>query len=413
VRRSCAVALAALCALAGCSGDKGPDGTPAQGTRKPATPTAEDRLAALLGRRAQALQAGSPRRYAATATGPQRAEDRREAANARELDLRDVTLKPTEVDVADDRAVLRVRSAYGIEGVRGRFEAERVLRAVKTRAGWRIRSEASRRQRHPWELAPFSARRSAHFVILAPSALAVDGLREALEDGYARMRAVLAAGTLRRRYLVVVAGDPAQARQMTSGIRGVATLAAISDTAVREDGPAEKVASVASQRLLVVWPAFAPLGLDGRRRIVTHELTHAALAGETSGRTPGWLAEGVALYVSGDDRVAEAARRVIGGTARRGLSLTGLATPSAIAKLGGEAQSAAYAYSSAAALYIAERFGRRKLFRLYDAFNDESLSAPTGAQLTAQAVRGTLGIPMLRLERDLRRWILDRALMPG
>ncbi len=250
-------------------------------------------------------------------------------------------------------------------------------------------------------------------MILAPTALVVDGLPEALEDGYARMRDVLAAGTLRSRYLVVVAGDPAQARQMTSGIRGVATLAAISDTAVHEEGPAERVSSVASQRLLVVWPAFAPLDLDGRRRVVTHELTHAALARETSGRTPGWLAEGVALYVSGDDRVAEAARRVAVGISRRGLSLSGLSTPSAIAKLGGEAQSAAYAYSSAAAFYIVERFGRRRLFRLYDVFNEESLRAPTGAQLTAQAVRDTLGVPLLRLERDLRRWILDQGLLPG
>ncbi len=85
-------------------------------------------------------------------------------------------------------------------------------------------------------------------------------------------------GVLRRRYLVVVAGDAAQARQMTTGIRGVATLAAISDSAVREQGPADRVVQVASQRLLVVWPAFAPLDADGRARVVAHELTHAALA---------------------------------------------------------------------------------------------------------------------------------------
>jgi len=413
VRR--ALALAALCALAGCSGggDKGPDGSPAQSTSKPATPTAEEQLAGLLERRAKALQAGSARRYAATSTGPQCAEDRREARNARRLDLRDVSLRATKTDVQGAKAVVRVRSAYAIRGVRGRFEAERILRADRTGKGWRIRSEASRRQRHPWEVAPFSARRTDHFMILAPSALAVEGLPEALEDGYARMRDVLVSGTLRRRYLVVVAGSAAQARQMTSGIRGVATLAAISDTAVHEEGVAEKVVSVASQRLLVVWPAFAPLGADGRRRVVTHELTHAALAPQTSGRTPGWLAEGVALYVSGDRRVQEAARDVAGGTAeRRALSLSGLSTPSAIAKLGGAAQSAAYAYSSSAAFYLVERFGRRRLFKLYDAFNDESLSAPTGAELTAQAVRRTLGVPILRLERDLRRWVLDRGLLP-
>ena len=141
---------------------------------------------------------------------------------------------------------------------------------------------------------------------------------------------VLVKGVLRRRYLVVVAADAAQARQMTTGIRGVATLAAISDSAVREEGPADRVVQVASQRLLVVWPSFAPLDADGRRRVVAHELTHAALAGHTSGRTPGWLVEGIALYVSGDRRVGDAARYVAGdagGVSRRALTLTGLSSP--------------------------------------------------------------------------------------
>jgi hypothetical protein len=219
---------------------------------------------------------------------------------------------------------------------------------------------------------------------------------------------------LRRRYLVVVAADAAQARQMTTGIRGVATLAAISDSAVREQGLADRVVRVASQRLLVVWPAFAPLDPDGRRRVVTHELTHAALAGRTSGRTPGWLVEGIALYVSGDRRVGDAARLVAGDAAavsRRALTLTGLSAPGAIGRLGGEGQSAAYAYSSAAAFYIVERFGRKPFLRLYDAFNDPELTEPEGAELTAAAIRRVLGIGLLELERDLRRWIVTRAVV--
>ena len=228
------------------------------------------------------------------------------------------------------------------------------------------------------------------------------------------MGEVLVKGVLRRRYLVVVAGDAAQARQMTTGIRGVATLAAISDSAVREKGPADRVVQVASQRLVVVWPSFAPLDADGRRRVVAHELTHAALAGKTSGRTPGWLVEGIALYVSGDRRVGDAARYVAGdagGVSRRALTLTGLSSPGAIGRLDGEGQSAAYAYSSAAAFYIAERFGRKRYLRLYDAFNDPKLTEPEGAELTAAAVRKTLGISLLDLERDLRRWIVTRAVV--
>ena len=413
-----AAALVLLLGVAGCGGSgggkDGPDGTGARGTEAPKPPSAEAQLGALLQRRARALQAGSARRYAATATGAQRARDRAVARNAAGLPLRHVALEPREIEVHGARAVLRVRSGYGVAGIRGRFEADRTLRARRTARGWRIASSASRRQRLPWEIARFSARRTAHFTILAPAALATGGLEAALEDGYDRMGEVLVKGVLRRRYLVVVAADAAQARQMTTGIRGVATLAAISDSAVREQGPADRVVQVASQRLLVVWPSFDPLDADGRRRVIAHELTHAALAGRTSGRTPGWLVEGIALYVSGDRRVGDAARFVAGdagGVSRRALTLTGLSAPGAIGRLGGEGQSAAYAYSSAAAFYIAERFGRKRYLRLYDAFNDPKLTEPEGAELTAAAVRKALGVDLLELERDLRRWIVTRAVV--
>jgi hypothetical protein len=406
VRRAAAALLAAAALVAGCSGGGGSSstpGSPAQGTQHPQPPSDEAQLKALLDRRAKALEQGRVHAYAATATGTQRARDRRIAANGRGLPLRDVTLDAAKVEVHGRNAVLDVRSGYAIKGVRGRFDAGRTMRAVKTRRGWRIRSVASRRQQHPWEVAPFSAQRSPHFTILAPTATGTSGLSDALEGGYARMREILAAGRLRRRYLVVVAGDARQARRMTAGIRGVATLAAISDTAVREQGPAEQVAQVASQRLLIVWPEFAPLDPAGRLRVVAHELTHAALAGDTSGRTPSWLVEGAALYVSGDRRVDEAAHRVAGGA---NLTLTGLSSPDAIARLGGEGQSAGYSYASAAAFYLVERYGRARFFKLYDAFNKESLRGAAGPDLVDHATRQVLGISLLRLERDLRRWIL-------
>jgi hypothetical protein len=218
-------------------------------------------------------------------------------------------------------------------------------------------------------------------------------------------------GALRRRYLVVVAADGGMARALTRDIRGVETLAAISDAEVREEGPARRVSQVVSQRLLVVWPRFAPLGPDQRERIATHELTHAALAPRTSGRTPAWLLEGVALWTSGDRRSEEAAAllsgRAIAGAgaaqaraARRTLAL--LARPDAIARLSGLRQAAAYAYSSAAAFHVAERYGSRRLLALYDAFNDETLPGRPGAALTDRALRRVLHVSLARMERDLR-----------
>jgi hypothetical protein len=119
---------------------------------------------------------------------------------------------------------------------------------------------------------------------------------------------------------------------------------------------------------------------------VTHELTHAALAGSTSGRTPSWLVEGIAMYVSGDRRAAPA-----------NPDLGALSEPAAIGRLSGAAQSDAYAAASAAAFAIVDRFGAAKLLDLYDSFNDTSLRARPGPRLVDRALRRVLGIGLRQL----------------
>lgn len=421
-------ALVLTVVLAGCGDGDRTGGKPGARVTRAAGSAVESRdataLRRLLARRAATLQDGRARAYAATSTGAQRTRDRRSARNARRLRLRDVELAVRSLDLRGRRATLRVTSLYGVRGVPGRFAAARRVTALRTRAGWRVRAETSRRERHPWEVGPVTERRTRHFVVLAPRGidLASGGLREALESGYRRMRQALRRPRLQPRYLVVVADGPAIARALTRRIRGIGGLAAISDTGVREEGAARRVASVASQRLLVVWTAFGALDPEGRVRVVTHELTHAALAKVTSGRMPAWLLEGAALHASGDRRVDRAARligeTVISGSGsratRRSLALSRLSRPDAIAGLGGAGQEAAYAYSSAAAFYIVARFGRRRYLDLYDVFNDETLDGRPGVALTDRAVRRVLGISFVALERDLRRWILTRALVaPG
>ncbi|MEO8687087.1 MAG: hypothetical protein ABI611_02575 [Solirubrobacteraceae bacterium] len=414
-----ALAVAAL--LAGCGGPSRPKAAPSPtspASKPAATPArAGDATAieSLLRRRAQALEAGNAKAYAATSTGPQRLRDREAARNAAPLRLRDVALAVDSVDVSGRRARLKVRSIYSVRGVRGRFAAARILTAARTGRGWRIRSESSRRARHPWEVGPVAEHRSRHFVVIAPRGLdlAAAGLTEALETGYARMGDVLRRPRLRRRYLVVVAGEARAARSLTQRISGVEGLAAISDSEVRESGPAQRVTEVPSQRLVVVWPPFAALDAEGRLRVVTHELTHAGLAGVTSGRTPAWLLEGMALYVSEDRRAGQAAELVASATspaARRALTLKGLSRPDVIARQHGAGQEAAYAYASAAAFYIVARFGRKRYLELYDAFNDEALPGRAGPALAARAVQHTLGVSFGRLERDLRRWIRTQSL---
>jgi hypothetical protein len=411
VRKAVAALLAAL-ACGGCGGGGGPQlastPTPVAVASTPSKPGDVDQLGALMKRRAAALQAGRPAAYAATASGPQRIKDREVARNARGLPLRDVELKVDQTDVIGRRATLKVRQVYGVRGVRGTFDTSRTIHARRTAAGWRVRSESGERERQPWELGPVEVRRSPHFVVLAPRGLPLDTLVPALDDGYARMGDVLKKPRLRDRYLVVVAGSTQAARAMTASIAGVETLAAISDAEVQESGAAQRVSDVLSQRLVVVWPPFSALDAEGRHRVITHELTHAALAGVTSGRTPSWLVEGMALYVSGDRRVGDASRYLAGeasGPARRALSLGALSKPDAIAHLSGDGQAVAYAYASAASFYIAERFGRARLVRLYNVFNQEGVPGRSAAAATRAAVRRVLGVSLGRLDTDVRAWL--------
>jgi hypothetical protein len=303
-----------------------------------------------------------------------------------------------------------VAAAWGVRGVRGTFVAARTLRAERRAGGWRITGVRGARGRPPWEVADYGQRRLAHFTVLAPRDLDVDaaGLPATLAAGYAAIRTALPRATLRRRYLVVVAPSAGAAYRLTTDIRGIGGLAAISDTAVHEDGPARRVSAVTSQRLLVVWPAFAGLGEDERRRVIAHELTHAVLAEATSGRTPAWLVEGIALYTSGDaraDRVAAALDGRAGApgvTARTAFSLRELSAPDAIARMHGARQAGAYAYASAATFTLAARYGRRALGALYDSFNDESLAGRPGPALVDRALRRTIGEGLDAFEAEVR-----------
>jgi hypothetical protein len=409
LRAALAAAGVAL-ALAGCDlgGGSAPSTRDSPATASPPQP--RDGIQAMLDRRADALESGDVAAYARTAVGGQRADDRRAARIAARLPLRDVTLRIREADIASDRARLRLTAAYGLKGVRGAFLADRRATAVRRGGSWRVETVRRVRGSAPWEVGDYASRRLEHFVLVAPRDLPVDALDlpNALADGYRLIREALPRAPLRRRYLVVIAPTADAARRLTVDIRGIDGLAAISDTAVRESGVARRVTSVMSQRLLIVWPRFAALGGEERRRVVAHELTHAVLAGETSGRTPSWLVEGIALYVSGDDRRDQVATVLAGlagpagSEASTAFTLRGLSSPDAIARLDGNRQSGAYAWASAAAFTLAERHGRRSLLRLYGAFNDEALDGRPGPGLTDRALRRVTGEGIAALEEAIR-----------
>ena len=379
---------------------------PARGATAPAARPASDGelLDRLVAERGAALEAGDPAAYAATSIGPRRARDRAAARRAARLPLAELTLRAHGANVRGDTARLQATIAYRFHGVAARFVAQRRLRARRTPKGWRITAVAGRRERPPWEVADFRPVRAPHVLLLAAAGVPAGELAAALADGYRGMtgrlpgRAVAAGRggrVLPRRVLAVAVADSAQARRLTTHIRGVRTLAAIADAAVRESGPARTVARVLSQRLLIVASAWAAMDPASRARVLVHELTHLALARETSGRVPAWLVEGMAMEVSGDDRSAEAAARAAAGTA---VPLTALCGPDAIARLSGGRQAAAYAVASAATHRIASARGRTALLRLYTAFGDARFHGHPGCPLTDRVLRRTVGLRLAELD---------------
>jgi hypothetical protein len=359
-----AAALLALVALAGCGAKQRPRPAPTpSATATPRPPSERELIADALARRA-----------------------RRTTERVARLGVRRAHYDIARVALRGRRARIRARLSYRVRGVRGDFGTPRSFVARKRRGRWRVSRVGGERDADPWEVDDYVRTVLPHFVVLHPRDIPAPV--DALEDGYARLEQTLRRSRLRRRYLVVVARDGEDAHRLTRHIAGVASLTALTDTQL---GAGTRIAA---QRLLIVQDNFGLTSAEDQQSVVTHELAHAVLAPFATGRTPAWLIEGVALYVSDDDRRAEYAALSSVPT------LAAMSTPYAIARLSGEEQRAAYAASSAAAHVIAERFGRNALLRLYRAYaRPGPLRGSAG--YSDRVVRRTLGVGLDELQRTL------------
>jgi hypothetical protein len=123
-------------------------------------------------------------------------------------------------------------------------------------------------------------------------------------------------------------------------------------------------------------------------------MVHTAMNPDTSGRTPLWIIEGVAMYVSGEDLSG-----YTGAVAGDRPTLVQLSRRNALAKLSdADAQGAAYVVASAAAEEIAERKGNEGLFRFYEAFNDSTITGPPGPRTTDKVLHRSVGMSLRELD---------------
>src|SRR5215207_1286468 len=393
-------------AVAGCGGGSGeptakarPTAAPAEtavsaGADKPRDDAAE--INALLRERAEHLEFGKTAAFAATATGRQRAIDRRAARRAKALTLEQVRFAADELQTSGDRASVAVALSYRVRGMKRPFRTLRRVIARRTGDRWLVTRDKPRAEPLPWEVAGFRAFRTPHVVLLAPRGMDVGPLRSGLEEAYREIRRDLPSRDLPPSVLVIAARDARQAEKLTGRIaKGIVAIANVSV----EWGPAPalEVERVLAQRLIVVVDRWRTQPELARDSTLVHEMTHTAVDPDTSARTPPWLVEGLSMYVSNDDRTEEARARAAGFGPT--MKLRKLCKPNSIFRLTGREQGAAYAISSAAAETIVDRHGNKGLFKLYDAFNDSEIPGGPGARTTDRVLRRTLGMSLAELEK--------------
>ena len=165
--------------------------------------------------------------------------------------------------------------------------------------------------------------------------------------------------------LVIVARTGADTKALTKDIKTLKSLTAVAENQYSTTGSAKRIDQTWGQRVFVLWPTYGNRSADERRTVITHELVHTALASRTSARTPPWLSEGIAMYVSGDDRSGDAGALISGrgvlkdtskqDAVKKAMSLARLSKPRALNNMSPVSLSFAYSYSSAAAYAIAEQ----------------------------------------------------------
>jgi hypothetical protein len=328
--------------------------------------------------------------------------------NARGLSLNYVELASDDKRITGKQAILKATLLYTFHGVDSRFYKLSTITAEKTPQGWRVRSDKpSDGVYAPWEIGAYTERDSPHFTALAPRSLRVGTLMSDLEKGRTRMERGLPGVKPPSKLLVLVSRNSRETKALTKDIRTLAAVTALAEAQMAYHGAARQVRAVDGQRVFIMWRGYHASSPSTRRMIIAHELTHAALARETSGRTPAWLVEGIAMFASGDERAKESGLLLSGGqlrdhskqkSAEAAASLSKLATHDALDKMGTVPLTFAYSYASAAAYAVAQKYGRKGLLRLYLGFNNAHIKGHSGRKLSDRVVRHTLHESLSSLE---------------
>ncbi|MFI7353444.1 hypothetical protein ACIBTP_05770 [Streptomyces avidinii] len=267
----------------------------------------------------------------------------------------------------------------------------REVRVAREGGRWRVTGDGAAPGALPqlWDQGPVEVVRGAHSLVLgagqdagtlsaiaAEADRAVPAVSGAWPHPWAGRAVVLVPGSLER--MAQLLGRPAAEYRgmgaVTTGRVGAAPA------------PADRV---------VVNPeGWAELSPEGRRVILTHEVTHVATRAATTATTPLWLSEGFADWAAyrGSPATPEQAAPALAGAVRRG-DVPGELPRAEDFAFGGDPEALARAYEGAwlACRTVAGRWGEAALVDLY---------GRAGREPWPVAVRGALGVDPEGLTKD-------------
>lgn len=256
-----------------------------------------------------------------------------------------------------------------------------------------------------WATGPVEQYSSQHFLSLSrPGLSGVDELAGVAETAYGYLQGRIPA-KLEERLLMVLAPDAAEFELFSGGAdsSNLGRAAQVKGSIEVEPG----TVTISGRHMIVNLQQLA-LDRNGPETL-RHELAHLALALETRPTTPGWLAEGAALYLAGSrPRQAVAA----------GMRLTELSRTSQLGAHEGSDSAAEYAYAAAAVWYLVETHGEQRFWDLYSFFagrpamelyeafrrSEEGL-VPLRVELTQEAVGAVYGLTLADLDQAVGDWI--------
>lgn len=288
------------------------------------------------------------------------------------------------------RALVRAQLRYRLSGYDSAPEGSaREVELARDGGTWRVAADRPAPGALPqlWDQGPVEAVAGTHSLVLGGSGQSAETLRGIAAEADRAVPAASAAWPRpwAGRVVVLVPGSLDRMAELlgrpADTYRG---LGAVTTGRVGA-GPAP------ADRVVINPEGYAELGQEGRRIVLTHEVTHVATRAATSATTPQWLSEGFADWAA--YRTASATPAIgapeLARAVRRGEVPGELPAAEAFA-FGGDPEAVARAYEGAwlACRLIAAKWGEEALVDLY---------ARAGREPTATALREALGVDQREL----------------